>query len=249
LVRAGAGLRCSLAARMSLPSVVDEGCVMVAKRLPDEKEAIEGAVVSLANAARLLGDADLLAGAGSTGTAVSIVVLAFEEAVKARTLGAIAAAAAVGTQPGFTEDGLRKIVYSGHQTRHAAGFLQHLAAASPGIYGNLILGIPLPPDAINEVRELVEVVSSANDSKQAGFYTDFDSASGSWSAPGIVSDAVFGKMRAIIAAFINETQRQLDDFRRSAGQTSPYSANDRLRNGRSAPGRPKVTSQGFWRSL
>src|SRR5262249_8697439 len=105
---------------------------MVAKRLPDEQEALEGATVSLANAGRLLGDADLLAGAGSTGTAVSIVVLAFEEAVKARTLGAIAAAAAGGTRPGFTDDDLRKIVYGGHQIRHAAGFLQHLAAASPG---------------------------------------------------------------------------------------------------------------------
>jgi AbiV family abortive infection protein len=200
--------------------VDDEGRVMVAKRLPDDKEAIEGAVVSVANAARLLSDADLLAGAGSTGTAVSIMVLAFEEAVKARTLGAIAMAAAVGIEPGFSEDELRKIVYTGHRTRHAAGFLQHLAMVSPGTYRNLILGIPLPPDAINEVQELNEVVSSANDSKQAGFYTDFDPASGSWSAPGIVSDAVFGKMRAIIAAFIEETQRQLDDFRGFRGNAT-----------------------------
>jgi len=190
---------------------------MVAKRLPDEQEALEGATVSLANAGRLLGDADLLAGAGSTGTAVSIVVLAFEEAVKARTLGAIAAAAAGGTRPGFTDDDLRKIVYGGHQIRHAAGFLQHLAAASPGVYGNLLLGMPLPPDALDDVQKLVEVVSSANDSKQAGFYTDFDPVSGSWSAPGAVSGAVFGEMRAIIAAFIDETQRQLDDFREFRG--------------------------------
>jgi AbiV family abortive infection protein len=190
---------------------------MVAKRLPDEVEALEGAVVSLANAGRLLRDADLLAGAGSTGTAVSIVVLAFEEAVKARTLGSIASASAKGTRPGFSEDDLRKIIYTGHQTRHAAGFLQHLAAASPGVYGNLLLGMPLPPDALGEVRELVEVVSSANDSKLAGFYTDFDPASGSWSAPGAVSDAVFGKMRVIIAAFIHETRRQLDDFLKFRG--------------------------------
>jgi AbiV family abortive infection protein len=194
--------------------------VMVAKRLPDETEALEGAAVSLANAGRLLRDADLLAGAGSTGTAVSIVVLAFEEAVKARTLGAIALAAAAGTRPGFSDDDLRKIVYGGHQARHAAGFLQHLVAASPGVYGNLLFGMPLPSDALDGVRELVEVVSSANDSKQAGFYTDFDPVSGSWSAPGTVGDAVFGKMRAIIAAFIDETQRQLDDFRAFRGATT-----------------------------
>jgi AbiV family abortive infection protein len=195
----------------------------VPKRLPDENEALEGAVVSLANAGRLLGDADLLAGAGSTGTAVSIVVLAFEEAVKARTLGAIAAAAARGTRPGFSNDHLGKIIYSGHQTRHAAGFLQHLAAASPDAYGNLLLGMPLPPDAVDEVRELIGVVSSANDSKKAGFYTDFDPASGSWSSPGTVSDAVFGKMRTIIAAFIDETQRQLDDFMRFRGSATTSS--------------------------
>jgi hypothetical protein len=70
---------------------------------------------------------------------------------------------------------------------------------------------------------LAEVVASANDSKQAGFYTDFDPASGSWSAPGTVSDAMFGKMRTIIAAFIDETQRQLDDFIKFQGSatTSP----------------------------
>jgi AbiV family abortive infection protein len=203
--------------RASVHSVEAGGVGIMAKRLPDEKEALEGAVVSVANAGRLLRDADLLAAAGSTGTAVSIAVLAFEEAVKARILGAIAAAAAVGTRPGFGEDDLRKIIYSGHQIRHVAGFLQHLAAASPGIYGNLMFGMPFPPDALDEVRELIEMVSSANDSKQAGFYTDFDPASGSWSAPGTVSNAVFGKMRAIIAAFIDETQRQLDDFMKFQG--------------------------------
>ena len=51
-------------------------------------------------------------------------------------------------------------------------------------------------------------------------YTDFDPDSGSWSAPGTVGDAVFRRMRAIIAAFIGETQRQLDDFTKSRGSAS-----------------------------
>jgi hypothetical protein len=38
--------------------------VTMPKRLPDEREAIEGAAAAAANAAGLLGDADLLAGAG-----------------------------------------------------------------------------------------------------------------------------------------------------------------------------------------
>jgi AbiV family abortive infection protein len=100
------------------------------KRLPDEREAIEGAGVATATAATLLGDADLLAGAGSYGIARSLAVLALEESVKARTLGAIALAASYGGRPGFSDDDLRKIVYSGHRERHDAGFLQHVAAAS-----------------------------------------------------------------------------------------------------------------------
>jgi len=72
--------------------------VTMTKRLPDEHEAIEGAGVASATAVGLLKDADLLVGAGSYGTAVSLAVLGFEESVKARTLGAIAAAAAMGSQ-------------------------------------------------------------------------------------------------------------------------------------------------------
>ena len=70
--------------------------MMVAKRLPNEREAQVGATVAAANAAGLLSDADLLAGVGRHGSALSLAVLAFEESVKARTLGAIVAAAAQG---------------------------------------------------------------------------------------------------------------------------------------------------------
>ena len=68
--------------------------VIMAKRLPNEHEAIEGARVATATAARLLSGADLLADVGSYGIARSLAVLALEESVKARSLGAIAAAAA-----------------------------------------------------------------------------------------------------------------------------------------------------------
>jgi AbiV family abortive infection protein len=78
---------------------VRKGTIMV-KRLPDEREAIEGAGVATATAATLLSDADLLAGAGRYGIARSLAVLALEESVKARTLGAIALAASHGGRPG-----------------------------------------------------------------------------------------------------------------------------------------------------
>jgi hypothetical protein len=117
--------------------------VIMAKRLPDEREAIEGAGVAVATASGLLRDADLLASAGSYGSAVSLAVLGFEESVKARSLGAIAAAAGMGRRPGISDDTLRKIIYSGHRERHTVGFIQYVAAASPGAYGNLMLGMPI----------------------------------------------------------------------------------------------------------
>ena len=75
--------------------------------------------------------------------ALSMVVLAFEESVKARTLGAIvAAAAAQGRTPGFSDSDLRGV---GLQTitraGRAASCFQHLAAMSPDIYGKLMFGI------------------------------------------------------------------------------------------------------------
>jgi AbiV family abortive infection protein len=115
--------------------------VIMAKRLPNEREAIKGAGVATATAARLLSGADLLADVGSYGIARSLAVLALEESVKARTLGAIAAAAAQGSRPGFSDDELRKIVYSGHRERHVAGLIQHVAAAFPDIYGRVMLGV------------------------------------------------------------------------------------------------------------
>jgi AbiV family abortive infection protein len=185
---------------------------MASQRLPDEREAVVGAVAAGATATGLLGDADLLAGAGRYGSALSLGVLAFEEAVKARSLGAIAASAAQGREPGFVEDTLRKIIYRGHQARHEAGLLQHVAAAFPMIYGKLILGIAATPGEIGMLREFAGLLNSANARKQAGFYTDFDPDSGSWSSPSAVSEAEFGKIRALVGQFVVETQRQTNDF-------------------------------------
>jgi AbiV family abortive infection protein len=184
----------------------------MARRLPDGHEAIEGAGVATATAASLLRDADLLAGAGSYGTALSLAVLGFEESVKARTLGAIAAAAVMGRQPGFSDDSLRKIIYGGHQERHAAGFVQHVAAAFPGVYGQLMLGMPVSAEGTAMLDELAGLLSTANAGKQAGFYSDFDPDAGSWLSPSNVTEAEFAKIRALIGDYIGETQRQLDEF-------------------------------------
>lgn len=185
---------------------------MGGRRLPDEHEAAVGATVAAANAAELLGDADTLAAADRYGSALSLTVLAFEESVKARTLGAITAAAVQGRRPGFSDDDLKKIIYNSHQARHAAGFVQHLAAAFPNVYGKLMLGIAITPAEVAALRELAELLATVNAGKQSGFYTDFDPESGSWIAPGSATKAEFEKTRTLIGDYVAETRRQIDEF-------------------------------------
>ncbi len=148
-----------------------------------------------------------LAAAGRYSSALSLALLAFEESVKARTLGAIVAAA---VHRGG--DDLRKIIYSSHQARHSAGFIQHLAAAYPDLYGALMLGLATGPAETAQLQELAGLLALANIGKQSGFYTDFDPDSGSWTSPGDVSQASFDEIRALIGDYVAETQRQLDDF-------------------------------------
>lgn len=188
--------------------------VIMAKRLPDKREAIEGAGVAAAVAADLLSGADLLAGTGSYGIARSLAVLAMEESVKARTLGAIAVAASHGGRRGFSDDDLRKIMYSGHRERHDAGFVQHVAATFPDAYGRVMLGMSAGTEDAAKIEELRGLLAAANSAKQAGFYSDFDPDSGSWSSPGSVTEAEFAKIRALIGDYVTETQRQFDEFTR-----------------------------------
>jgi AbiV family abortive infection protein len=193
----------------------------MAKRLPDEREAIAGAGVATATAVGLLSGADLVAGAGSYGIARSLAVLALEESVKARTLGAIAVAASHGGRPGFSDDDLRKIVYSGHRERHDAGFVQHVAATFPDAYARVMLGMSVGSEDAAKIEELRGLLAAANSAKQAGFYSDFDPDSGLWSSPGNVTAAEFAKIRALIGDYVTETQRQFDEFmlyRPSPGQ-------------------------------
>jgi AbiV family abortive infection protein len=184
----------------------------MAKRLPDAHDAIEGAGIAIGTADRLLSSADVLADIGNYGIARSLAVLALEESVKARTLGAIAAAAADGHRAGFSDGVLRKIVYSGHRERHAAGLVQHIAAAFPDVYGKLMLGMSVAAEELARVAEVQAVLAGADTQKQAGFYSDFDAASGSWSSPGNVTEAEFTKIRVLIGDYLGETRRQFDEF-------------------------------------
>jgi AbiV family abortive infection protein len=189
------------------------------ERLPNERKAQAGATVAAANAAGLLSDADLLAGVGRYGSALSLAVLAFEESVKARTLGAIAAAAAQGRTPGFAEDDLRKIIYSSHQARHQAGLKQHLAATDPDLYGRLMLGMATSPAETAKLQALDALLASANAGKQSGFYSDFDPSAGSWTSPADVSQVGFDQIRPLIGDYVTETSGSSTNSCRSGIQS------------------------------
>jgi AbiV family abortive infection protein len=191
-----------------------KGDLIMAKRLPNEHEAVAGAGVATATAADLLSGADLLANSGSYGIARSLAVLALEESVKARTLGAIAAAAAQGRHPGFADNDLQKIVYSGHRERHDAGFIQHVAATLPDAYGKIMLGMSVDAADEAKIKRLRELLATADSAKQAGLYSDFDPVSGSWSSPATVTDTDFTEIRGLIGSYVDETKRQLDEFTR-----------------------------------
>jgi len=139
----------------------------MSKRLPDEREAIEGAGVATATAADLLSSTDLLAGVGSYGIARSLAVRALEDSVKSRTLGAISVAASHGDRPGFSDDDLRKIVYSGHRERHDAGFVQYVAATFPDAYGGVMLGRSADAEDTAKIAQLRSLLAAANSAKQA----------------------------------------------------------------------------------
>ena len=141
--------------------------------------------------------------------------------MKARTLGAIAVAASYGGRPGFSDDDLRKIVYSGHRERHEAGFVQHVAATFPDAYGGVMLGRSADAEDAAKIAELRGLLAMANSAKQAGFYSDFDPDSGLWWSPGGVTEPEFAKVRTLIGDYATETQRQFDEFTRyraTAGQ-------------------------------
>lgn len=119
-----------------------------------------------------------------------------------------------GRPAGFSEDDLRKIVYSDHREGHDAGFVQHVAAAFPDVYGRIILGLRVDAAQVTKIEELRGLLATANSRKQAGFYSDFDPVSGSWSSPDSVTEAEFAKFRTLISDYVSETKRQFDEFTR-----------------------------------
>jgi hypothetical protein len=58
--------------------------------------------------------------------------------------------------------------------------------------------MPISAEGRAMLNELAGLLNTANADKQAGFYSDFDPESGSWSSPNSATGAEFTKILALI---------------------------------------------------
>lgn len=185
--------------------------------IPTPEQAQQGAIIAAENAEDLVEQAGaLLAASRPKGAAVSLLVVALEEAVKARTLMAMVQVARnQGSRLGFTEENLRDIIFRGHGIRHAAAFFQSM---SPTMLTSMVRGtMPDRPDELAQVQwDIVtgEWLMKANTLKQRGIYTDFKD--GAWISPRSITADDVAICVHIVKDFVDETTRQADFHR--AGQ-------------------------------
>ena len=167
--------------------------------------AASDAAEALVDAARRVADG------GHTGPAAALLVLAFEEAVKAQALGMWWLMSRF-TTPGSILDPalLERVLARNHKVRHQFGAWQvslaklfEATAPTGGSFG--------PPDGLAlevDEKDLVQWARSADRLKQRGFYTDH--AAG-WS-PQSVTMAELDQARQVVEPFVATTARQMQKW-------------------------------------
>jgi AbiV family abortive infection protein len=101
----------------------------VGRPLPKPAEAFAGGQAAIFNAENLFESAEDAAKRGNFGVAVGLVVLAIEEAVKARALFGFLLASKIGAPFGLDDDAFRDILYRNHALRHSLAFWQGMSSA------------------------------------------------------------------------------------------------------------------------
>ncbi|WP_042404768.1 AbiV family abortive infection protein [Streptacidiphilus carbonis] len=183
---------------------------MANDRLPEPGEAVVGLKLAADTARRLLDGAQLLAAGQHYGPARSLAVLAFEESVKARTLAHMADPGEDGVI--FSEDVLKKIIFSGHVERHDTGFYQQMVSQYPAALFAALAGLKVEADDVKAVAEWSALKDSANADKMAGFYTDFYPSTSKWRAPAEVSQAEFEMTYKLAKEFQDATEGTIKNF-------------------------------------
>jgi len=173
--------------------------------MPTYDEAKIWGILAAENAGNHLCAAEALAGSGFRGQAISLAVLAVEEAVKARAMLGYARSQ---YRPGFGLDAatMKKIIRGPHQVRHLIAWFQGGSAEAKAL---------LASDTSDHEAEArlkadfaaLDWLLVANTSKNGGFYVDY-LGGGHWSTPIAATDAQWEMARAVATPFVVEAGNQ-----------------------------------------
>lgn len=174
--------------------------------MPSAEQARAGVVVCARNAIDQMLLGTWTAQAGFRGQAVSLLVLALEEAVKARALMAFVRVQADPTKRflAFPETWLPDLLHSSHRRRHRLAVYQ---GVSDEMRAHLLGLTEAPPKQLDRDLDYVEWLEGADALKQAGLYSTFNGAE--WKGPAdSVSDDNLRQTTYYVFHFIQETVAQ-----------------------------------------
>ncbi len=78
----------------------------------------------------------------------------------------------------------------------------------------IIFGQIPPADVQKRILEIARLAVEANETKQRGFYVDFDEAASTWKTPSELGESNFRRFREFARDFLDETFRQIADLNR-----------------------------------
>jgi AbiV family abortive infection protein len=198
---------------------------MPPQSLPLASESWEGARLALQNAEAHLTSAELLAGDGLYGFALSHLVLATEEAVKSFSF----VVSAIGLH--FPEADARRLM-TNHKARHAVALLGQVVTdfISRSSEAEALVShgeIPVPEALLDQIPVMfsgwgsylsgdhtpeftfdLEWWGRANTLKQSGMYVDYDSQTG-WKSPSGVAEIEYRESAASVERFFSTVVKSI----------------------------------------
>lgn len=189
--------------------------------MPSYEEAKIWGILAAENTANHLSAAEVLARNGFRGQAISLTVLAVEEAVKARAMLGYARSQ---HRPGFGLDEamMRKVIRGPHQVRHLIAWFQGGSDEAKA----LLASGTSDPEAEARLKAdfaALDWLMLANTTKNRGLYVD-RLGGGSWSTPAAATEAQWEMAMAVATPFVAEAGNQAaqwmaDPTRGAADQT------------------------------
>jgi AbiV family abortive infection protein len=171
--------------------------------LPTISEARLGAIAAAANATDLLAAGKTLAENRHHGPAYALLVLACEEAVKARAMQDFYQ----DMHFGLTDDELSEIVYGDHRARHAAAFTLIVTDTTLKlVMGRIRRLTPLQQAQHRSDLNALAWLLTANALKQRGLYADL--VDGYWQLPRDLTAEDVRRALKIVQPFVSISARE-----------------------------------------